>query len=267
MTSCEVIFIGGNPQRHASVRIRAVEIAEALNCRCSLGANWAHDIPEARAFVCVKPLFWPGQLAELGKRGKIIWDVVDNLPPREGVDVYLTSSGFARDLLREYGRTAMIPHRHRNFSGEPNHQGIRRPCWIGSAYWRPALPGLDHDAYFTDHMTAQQVAEAHRRTGIGLNFRKPAASHDIHAALNSGIKLINCIGYGIPSVSADEPAYREFGAHCTIFAELEDCAKWVRELQNNDSLFNDLRQKCIERASLFHINTIAEHYRQFFGTL
>jgi len=90
---------------------------------------------------------------------------------------------------------------------------------------------------------------------------------DIHLALNSGIKLINCIGFGIPSISSDEPAYHEFGEDCTIFSSIRGCAKWVRALQNDDDLYMDLRKKCLRQAKKFHIDTIAGQYKKLLESL
>ena len=76
---------------------------------------------------------------------------------------------------------------------------------------------LDHVAFFVDGAEANQIRQLYRRIGIGLNLRRRACGYEQHVASNSGIKLINCCGFGIASVSEPEPAYLEIGDGCTIF--------------------------------------------------
>jgi glycosyltransferase involved in cell wall biosynthesis len=121
------------------------------------------------------------------------------------------------------------------------------------------------------------VVNSLRKIGIGLNFRgggswanpqHPAKlQYDFHVALNSGIKLINCLGFGTPSVSADESAYREIGEDCTIFSEPAQCAQWVRELQINDALYGKLRKNCLLKSKRFHLDTIAMEYKKLLQSL
>jgi hypothetical protein len=109
-------------------------------------------------------------------------------------------------------------------------------------------------------MQLPELRAAYKRIGIGLNLR--AQTHDaaFHARINPGTKLINCIGFGIPSISSDEPAYREIGQRCTQFSEPKDCAAWVSRLQDDD-LYHWLRQQCICIAPRFHISAIVHLYR------
>jgi hypothetical protein len=157
------------------------------------------------------------------------------------------------------------------------------------------MSGFDFDYYDVEGMTRENVAQVCQKTGIGLNLRIPRKEYrplglqyrelarlyskpkklaeaagrmfDLHLVVNSGIKLINCIGYGIPSISTDEPAYHEIGASCTIFSTLKKSAYWVRALQNDDALYNDLRHKCIRRSPKFHIASIAAKYKSLIESL
>jgi hypothetical protein len=284
----KVLFVGGDPRRNASVQIRCVDVAVRLGCDYHLGAGRAREIPDRYAvFVCVKPYLFGREFAELAKRGKIIWDIIDQMPPSRRVALYLTSTEFARQLLQDYcGRMATIPHHHCNFGGTFNPSGLRDPGWIGYRHWRPLIPGLRFHGYAVDGMTREDVVEAHRKIGIGLNFRlAPGASRgrdspsdhgrnslerhfkNFHIAINSGIKLINCIGFGVPSISAVEPAYFEIGEKCTIFSPLRRCLHWVRALQSDRGLYQELRKNCRRSASRFHIDTIAEKYKILFRTI
>lgn len=273
----EILFLGGK-SRLASVQIRCVAMAKELGCDYLLNQHHVATIPDKyAAFVCVKAVLQPGELAKLAERGPVIWDIIDAPPPREHVSTYLASTKVARDLFDDYGRMAVIPHYHCNIDGQPNLPNLRRPGWLGSEQWHPKLKGFNYDFYDVKGMSREDVIRAHRKIGIGLNFRAKQAQHfppgfkkigyQFHLAVNSGIKLINCIGFGTPSISADEPAYEEIGPECTIFSSLGNCAKGVRLLQNDAELYADLRKKCLRKAPKYHFTAVAEKYRKLLTKL
>jgi len=166
-----------------------------------------------------------------------------------------------------YGRVEIIPHHHCNFDGIPNPPAFRRPGWIGTKHWYPKMEGFDHDVYSVRQMNALNVASSYRQIGIGLNLRAERPESAFHIKINTGIKLINCIGFGIPSISSDEPAYREIGESCTIFAGLKDCAHWVTQLQNDEQLYHKIRENCLLNSSKFHISSILKKYEVLITSL
>jgi hypothetical protein len=285
-----VLFIGGSI-RQGSVQIRCRDIATRLGCDFKLGVKSIREIPDCySAFVCVKAKFGSHDLQALAKRGKIIWDIIDNIPPKEYISVYLASSTLAKDIFKALGRVEQVPHHYCNLEGLPNPTHLRRPSWIGTQLWLPNFRGFEHDIYLVDGKPRAYVTRAFRQTGIGLNYRgkegvqkmvqsriKPVyrkhskrVANDMsafHITINSGIKLINCIGYGIPSISDHEPAYGEFGEGCTIYSDIRSCAKWVRALQNDNDLYMHLRKNCLAKASLFHIDAIVKRYRRLLLSL
>jgi hypothetical protein len=272
-----VVFLGGRYD-FPSVKVRCIDIANRLGCDYLISKPYAHQIPEKyRVFVCVKAFFYRGQINELAQRGAVIWDIIDTPPPEQDVSIYLVSSKLAREAFKKYGRVSVIPHHHCNISGAPNPPGLRRPAWIGTRHWLPPFKGFACDFYNVQGMLRNDVVRAHRKIGIGLNFRndKPAIyqskqqklMYNFHVAINSGIKLINCIGFGIPSISSLEPAYHAIGKECTIFSDLKKCAHWVRALQNDEALYLDLRGKCLRKAKKYHLDTIAEKYRKLLLSL
>jgi hypothetical protein len=287
----EVLFLGGDGGNLAAVKVRGLDIARRLGCDFTYGEKFVAQIHDRySAYVCVKPAFRRTELKELARRGPVIWDIIDEFPPRENVAVYLASTAVAQELFANYGRVELIPHHHCNFEGQPSDPANRRPAWIGSRHWLPAFEGFNYDTYFVEGMARAEVARSFRKTGIGLNFRGEAAIRDrvaltrhaatpeenqeyaktlynFHVVINSGIKLINCLGFGLPSVSSGEPAYLEIGEGCTIFSDLKDCAKWVRALQNDGDLYRDFRQRCLRRSKKFHIDAIAAKYRRLLESL
>ncbi len=261
------------------MQIRCLDIAGRLGCSFVLGKTTCNQIPSGFSiFVCVKPGLGRDQLVKLSKRGTVIWDIIDRAPfEGEGATLFLASTRSVQKLFSSRGRVEYIPHHHCNFTGEPNTLSHRRPAWIGAEHWHPKLTGIDYDYYDSNGMDREGVVAAYRKMGLGLNLRsrttraslyhKYQPNHDQHITMNSGIKLINCIGFGIPSLSADEPAYREIGADCTIFSSIEKCAADLRDLQVDYDKYLQLRMNCLERAQNFHIDTIAEMYKTLLCSL
>jgi hypothetical protein len=278
MTLDKVLFIGGDAARLASVQIRCVDIATRLGCDQLLKVKSLDEIPQRyTTFVCVKSTIDQLDLEKLQKRGVVIWDVIDALPPKWGVDVYLTSSLNAQKSFAAHGRVEMIRHHHCNNNLQPNRLRNRRPVWIGGRHWCPDIPGLQFDKHLVEGVPQEKIVKILREIGLSLNLRAESswgnAKHpeklftDFHISINPGVKLINCIGFGIPSVSGDEPAYREIDDDCTIFSSAADYVGWVKELQANDRLYNRLRKNCLKHAKDYHIDTIIGDYKKLFRSL
>jgi len=268
MELSKVAFIGGNGQL-PSVLVRCVDIATELGCAHWLNVKSANEIPDRYAvYFCIKPLLDAGELYKLATRGRVIWDIID-FPPLDtrAISLYLTSTSAARDFFHRLGSIEVIPHHHCNISGVPGFPEHRRPGWVGHPYWCPNIPNLSFDRYNAVGMNRDDVVRAHRRIGIGLNLRSHNVGHDFHALINSGIKLINCIGFGLPSVSAREAPYLEIDSGYTCFTDEQDCAQSVRRLESDHGLYRELRQACVASANRFHIGTIADQYRRLIEML
>src|SRR5580698_7092684 len=94
-----VLFVGGNAKM-ASVQIRCVDVAKRLGCAYHHGARRADQVPEGYdIFVCVKAELWPAEYAKLARRGKVVWDIIDLLPPRDHIAAYLASNSLTQKLF------------------------------------------------------------------------------------------------------------------------------------------------------------------------
>lgn len=262
----KVLFIGGR-SHFPSVRIRCVEVASAIGCEYITEVDSVQNISkEKEIFICVKPLFNQEALKELQKRGIVIWDIHDNYCPRNFIDYYLVSSKGAYQRFKSYGTTYIIPHHHCNFSGVPNNIRLReKPTWIGSPEWIPNDLNFEFEVYNSKEMTNKDIVDVYRSSTILLNLRNStsitAETVSEHIKINPGIKLINSIGFGVPSISNRESAYLEIGPECTIFAEShEDCKNSVIQLQQDNELYTRLRNNCILKASQYSLSTIAKKY-------
>jgi hypothetical protein len=264
-----VVFLGGD-STFPSVRLRCVEVAKALGCDYVTDINALDDVPiDKRIFVCIKPELTEAELAILQSRGTVVWDIHEK-HYYNNVDYYLVSSQGAYKRYKELGSIHIIPHHHCNFSPEPNPlRKPGRPSWIGSPEWRPKL-GFEVDFYNVKEMTSEDVIEAYRNSTIMINFRgenDPLKPFDDHIAVNPGIKLINSIGFGIPSICNPEPSYFEIGPECTIFSSLAECEQWVTRLVEDEKFYRELRLNCILKATNYSIEIISQKYIRFLNWL
>jgi hypothetical protein len=282
MTPSDILFVGGNVNRLASIKIRCREIASRLGCDTHYEARRAEDVPNGyKAYVCVKPDFPRNEIGILARKGIVIWDILDEIPPQEHVLSYIGSTQHVAQMFSRLGRVAVIPHYHCNIERVMSVADSSRIAYLGSEHWYPKLADIPHATYFADRWTREEVAAAYRQIGLAINYRhmgeiearflkdprdaRPDAQ--VHVRLNSGVKLINCLGFGIPSVSPPEPAYLEFGAGCTVVSLFEDFPKAVRDLSADREKYAALKARCLERAEEFHIDTIIRAYQKLLFSL
>lgn len=263
-----VLFVGGHSHL-ASVKIRCIAMAACIGAACCTGARSARDIPTGYAiYICVKPLFGLETLAILSARASVVWDVIDEEPPRSYVDLYLVSTLFCKALCSRYGEVALVRHYHcnienQNFAPDPN-----RLAWIGYPCWKPDIPKVSYTFFNAAHMSRLDVVKAHRFVGVGLNVRRPSFDGHLHTRYSSGIKLINCIGCGIPSISSAEPGYTEIGDGCTIYVkDLSSIAGELSMLVRDTERYAGMRQRCLAQSEHFHINTVASVLRKVIAPL
>ena len=254
-----VLFLGGE-ERLPSVRIRCRQVAHALGCDYVFGGIAPHAIPPGKdVFVLVK---WGGDRAALRRRGVVIWDVIDGLPPVDGVDKYVYSTAAAREFLRPrvgHAPGEVIPHHHCNVD-RVDADGDRI-LWIGGIEWLPALAGSGVAIVDSTGLSAGALAEAYRSARVLVNLRRVERAQDVlHCRLASGIKLINAIGFGLPSLCPDEPAYREIGPDCMLLTDAANIASTLDRLLGDPVLEQALRSNARARAELYHLDAIAERY-------
>ena len=263
-----VLFIGGAPHL-PSVSIRCVEIARHLGCDYVVPRPCIDEISSRyEAFICVKPRLNSGELFHLQERGKVIWDIIDEPPPRlAGSGRYIASSETVRKIFSGYGEIDVIPHYHCNFSGALSCLTPGKVAWVGSPQWHPGNIGFKYSFFNTNHLDQPKVEKIYQDIGISLNLRADKAGAVWHGIMNSGIKLINAIGFGIPSVSINEPAYLEIGDECTIFTDTLYCRESVLRLQKDTSIYRRMSRSCLLRAGDYHIETIALRYKKIIDEL
>src|SRR4051812_22754986 len=112
----DFLFLAGDGARLASIKIRCIQIAERIGAPYLLNVKNINDIPDGfKFYVCVKPDFGPSRAEELGRKKRIIWDILDDTPPKENIYAYVASTKSCANLFQALGNIEVIPHHHCNF--------------------------------------------------------------------------------------------------------------------------------------------------------
>ena len=269
MKLSDVLFVGGDVNRLASIKIRCRDVVERLGGCFHYSAASVDELPSGyKLYWCVKPDFGIAGIEKIKKRGTaVVWDILDDSPPQSGIERYVTSTHAAKAAFEHLGPVTVIPHHHCNMDGYENVQSPEKIAYIGNEHWYPELQGIAHERYFIHGWTREQVVAAYRNVGIAINLRKSSLLAAQHVQMNSGIKLINCLGFGIPSVSAEEPAYREIAPECTIFTDVDGCADVLEALKRNQDFYIEMKSRCLQRSNEFHIDQIVNKYRMLIKSL
>jgi hypothetical protein len=266
----QVAFIGGKAGR-PSTQIRCVQICEKLGIDYQVGSNIQWEALEGkRIVVLVKPLLSVAEFARVKQQAYVVWDLHDERPPRWEIDHYLFSTEHASMVLGDLRPFSVIPHHHLNQSRkmEPLRR-VQEINYIGRPRWCPnsKLFGLNYGIFDTYKKSRFLIEKAYRQTDVLLNVRTQDEETAFHVSINPGVKLINAIGFGLPSVSFPEPAFLEIGGDVTIFCGENNILDTVRSIGNDQSTRALLRENCRAIADRYHLEKICAEYVQLFERL
>jgi hypothetical protein len=264
------LFVGGDVTL-PSVQMRCRQIAEAIGAAWTApsapGDRWrpsAESLEGRDLFVLVKATV---DVRELAARGRIIWDVLDAAPPRTHIDAYLTSTQIVSRLLGPHRAAYAIPQHHCN-AGETFLSPDRtrgRMVWIGAAEWLPEeLAHQGVEVHTVGALDGEALAVLYGRADVLVNARRFDARmpslHLFHTVLNAGIKVINAVGFGLPSVTEWEPWVDEIGVGCTEVCAPGEAAACARRLLQSADRYQALRDRCREAADRYSLRSAAASY-------
>ncbi len=268
----KVLFIGGNP-RLASTRIRTIQIAQYLGCDFTINDYLDEKILEGKEIFILNKAFTVDR-DMLRKRGIVIVDIIDPVGIPDAVDGYIFSSYFAQKNVILNKPSFVIHQHHMNFSNIPNKlkKNPTEVYFIGETHWYPEGLLPPHKAFLNmngdnDKETEENIIKKYRESDVLLNFRNLNMNPDYinrHLVLNGGMKVINAMAYGIPSISSNEPVLHEVGEGCTIFSTFDKCEEDLNILLNDKKLYSSIRKKCLDRAEDFSIENISKKFIEMF---
>jgi len=258
----KILFIGGH-ENYPSVQIRCIQIAIALDCPYLLGKIEIENIPsEVKVLVLIKPQFGSQELEILSKRFILIWDLHDWIP--EKVDFFHTvifSTQHASNTFDYQGNKWIIPHHHCNFKSVRANPKDKTLLWVGREHWKPNLDTLNIKYVNVKNIDIIKLIELLQNSYIGINFRGKKLDTDDHIKINPGVKAINFMGFGVPSLSPqNEPAYQEWGSDGTIYCAEVELIRFVQKLLDDKEYYKKWSNKAFLKGKEFHIDKISNLY-------
>jgi len=276
----DVAFIVHRPSV-ASAKVRGSQIAGRLGAALLRLDELTPDTARRyRTLVYVKELPPKDLMARLRDGGALqVFDPVDNYRWRTMrarapfIDHFIASNHtHAVELTRRFAAPATrVPHHHCNFD-EVRIPAGREPATLGyvggRVNWPPvrrlirSLP-YPHIAHTSGEKT---LVDAYCSIDVGVAWRMEEGK----ISYNSGVKLINFMSFGIPSVLAPETGYLELSRHgeCCLYAHSrEEYTMLVRELAGSPALRRRMGDEGFENARRYHIRHIVEEYRALLESL
>jgi hypothetical protein len=169
----------------------------------------------------------------------------------------------------------LVPQHHCNFECElrPADKPVRRVGCIGgdSAVQWPHYAiermlgevGLEWE-FCSSYHRRKRILEFYRRIDIQISWR-PTHARGLVLHMNP-LKLSNAGSFGIPTVAFPEPAYMQEWPKACVYADtITVLIAQVRMLAEDPAWYAEMAQRARERAADYHIDRIADLYRQLPG--
>lgn len=164
-----------------------------------------------------------------------------------------------------------IPHHHINFENIKRSKNkklvggfIGKPTKIayemlGNIKSQLEKVGIDFKECF-HYQTRQDILDFHNQIDFQVIwFPNQAVVHD--QFYRHPTKIANAASFGIPTIAQNILGHQEFEGDYLVAESYEDIAKEAEKLKN-DSYYNELSDRLIEKAKKYHISEIAKLYRK-----
>jgi hypothetical protein len=266
----EFEYKGESPKRGHLLRvssiIRADQIADYLGAKLNPEDGYQDDV-----CIYVKPHVKNDE--DFKFEGKPYVDVIDGwgliplLKKYPNIPLIACSKQDQKILSRILpNKVVLIPQHHCNFERQVrNRQGIKTIGVIGTAGAFGYLPeGLEKALAekgiqlltYSKFFTREDIVNFYKSIDIQIVWRP------YRMRLSNPLKLVNAASFGIPSVVYDESVFQEV-LGCYLRAKnLPEILDLVSDLIKFPDLYNDYSATCLKIADNYHIDNIAELYRQ-----
>src|SRR3990167_1375506 len=166
-------------------------------------------------------------------------------------------------------KIVLIPHHHVNFERAGRvRDRIKKVGVIGSTTAFTHIPneirkgiadrGLSLNEYSTFY-PRMSVVSFYKQMDVMLVWRP--YNRDIPGLYNP-FKIVNASAFGVPTIALDEPAFKEMeGCYIPVKTPGEFLTQ-LDALRTSSTLYNDMAKVCLQKAERYHIENIANLYRQ-----
>lgn len=196
------------------------------------------------------------------------------------IAISLTAQDYLKKLLHR-DDVYFIPHQHCNF--ERRLRPAREVKTVGiigqkSSFQYPAddfrkrVEAIGMELKYEEDYW--NVYKGNRKQEMRLNVAdfylsldvqvvyRPHAKYRLLAPFANPNKMGNSSSMGIPTVAYPEKSYvREFEGCFLPANNIDEMVDWLAELKRNQTLYNDLAKKNLEKSEFYHIDNIAKLYQ------
>lgn len=261
---------GGVYPVRLSSRIRGEEIASFLGAEYSENGKCKYDI---RIYVKPESLksIRDGDYIDILDRVRII----PELKTRPKIKVIVMSKVHYDYFKKELeNKIYYIPHHHINFE---NKRRVKNKSIVGGMVGKAgplsypsfneikkclAKVGIEFKECFT-YETRQDLLDFYNEIDFQVIwfFNLPGRNKDYDSFYRHPTKIANAASFGIPTIAQNIRGHQEFEEDYLVAESYEDIAKEAEKLKD-DSLYNQLSERLIEKAKEYHISQIAKLYKQ-----
>lgn len=256
-------FVNGH---RGAANIRGLQIATRLQGKLNPEQEYADDI-------CI----FVKNLPQVDVPVRTYIDIVDRIHiipklkrfPTVGI---IALTDIAQNYISEKlkGRhIVVIPQHHCNFERRCRPQReIKTVGYIGSSSGLMCNPKILKKMFHKKGLSflfrknpssRQQTTDFLNKIDINIAFR---CRNNLNF-LKDSIKIYNAGSFGIPTVAYPTPSYEcEFKDHYLPVETIEDMVETCAELANNQSLYDDIAFKALEKSEAHHIDNIIPYYER-----
>ena len=268
------VYNGTKPPKGAYIKrlsstIRADQIAERIGAKLNPESGFENDI-----CIYVKPPYKAGQDFEFA--GKPYLDIVDatgyfELSKKNPHVSVIAASEWNYQLLKRAlpNKIVLIPQQHCNFERQKRtRKQITTVGIIGNYKAFPYLPADLKNRLaergmklieFSEFFTRQDVIDFYMQIDVQIVWR-PYFDYRKAILMNS-LKLQNSASFGIPTICYDEPVFEEMSGCYIGVRTLDEFLDQLDILRANPKLYKKYAKRCLEKAEEYHIDKIAELYK------
>lgn len=249
-----------------SSMIRVDQPAAVIGAKINPASNYKNDV-----CIYVKPHVKPGHDFNFEGRAYLDiidgWVLIDLLKKHPEVGVIACSDRDAITLAEVVkNKIVTIPQHHCNFERQKrSRKEITTVGVIGTAQAFPFLPaGLKSELSkrgmdlieFSSFFSRTDIVDFYKKIDVQIVWRPYSKK------LANPLKLVNAASFGIPTICLDEPYFKELSGCYFPVRHLAGFLKQLDDLRASSALYSEYSEKCLLASERYHIEKVAEIYRQ-----